>query len=108
MDPGWIKADEINVIGRNTQGVRIMNVDEGDQLIAVVCVPPEEDAPDELEPVPAAKMNGETDSDDDVESVDEDSADEDSVDSELADDESDASTDDNDSDSDESGEDEDA
>ncbi len=47
-----IKAGEINVIGRNTQGVRIMNVDPGDQLIAVVRVPPEEDAPDVLEPVP--------------------------------------------------------
>ena len=38
-----IKAADINVIGRNTQGVRIMNVDEGDQLVAVVRVPPEED-----------------------------------------------------------------
>jgi DNA gyrase subunit A len=37
-----IKADDINIIGRNTQGVRIMNVDEGDSLIAVVRVPPEE------------------------------------------------------------------
>ncbi len=36
-----IKAADINIIGRNTQGVRIMNVD-GDNLIAVVCVPPEE------------------------------------------------------------------
>jgi DNA gyrase subunit A len=37
-----IKAADINIIGRNTQGVRIMNVDEGDSLIAVVRVPPEE------------------------------------------------------------------
>ena len=37
-----IKAADINVIGRNTQGVRIMNVDEGDSLIAVVRVPAEE------------------------------------------------------------------
>jgi DNA gyrase subunit A len=37
-----IKAAEINIIGRNTQGVRIMNVDEGDSLIAIVRVPPEE------------------------------------------------------------------
>ena len=95
-----IKANEINVIGRNTQGVRIMNVDEGDQLIAVVCVPPEEDAPDELEPVPVVEMTDEADSDDDVESAD----------AELADGESDADMDDSDSDidSDESGEDEDA
>lgn len=38
-----IKAADISVIGRNTQGVRIMNVDQGDQLVAVVRVPPEED-----------------------------------------------------------------
>lgn len=37
-----IKAADINIIGRNTQGVRIMSVDEGDSLIAVVRVPPEE------------------------------------------------------------------
>ncbi len=37
-----IAAADINIIGRNTQGVRIMNVDEGDNLIAVVRVPPEE------------------------------------------------------------------
>ncbi|TVP98580.1 MAG: DNA gyrase subunit A [Planctomycetaceae bacterium] len=43
-----IKAVDINIIGRNTQGVRIMNVDEGDQLIAVVRVPPEESAEEEL------------------------------------------------------------
>ncbi len=37
-----IAAADIGVIGRNTQGVRIMNVDDGDSLIAVVRVPPEE------------------------------------------------------------------
>ena len=37
-----IAADDISVIGRNTQGVRIMNVDEGDSVIAVVRVPAEE------------------------------------------------------------------
>jgi DNA gyrase subunit A len=46
-----IAASDINVIGRNTQGVRIMNIDEGDSLIAVVRVPPEEEAPAVLEPV---------------------------------------------------------
>ena len=44
-----IKAADIGVIGRNTQGVRIMNVDQGDQLIAVVRVPPEEDADEVVE-----------------------------------------------------------
>ena len=39
-----IKASDISVIGRNTQGVRIMNVDEGDSVIAVVRVPAEEES----------------------------------------------------------------
>ncbi|MFG0266170.1 MAG: DNA gyrase subunit A [Rhodopirellula sp. JB055] len=39
-----ISAGDISVIGRNTQGVRIMNVDDGDELIAVVRVPAEEGA----------------------------------------------------------------
>ena len=30
---------EISVIGRNTQGVRIMSLDEGDSLIAIAPVP---------------------------------------------------------------------
>ncbi len=37
-----IAASDISVIGRNTQGVRIMSLDEGDTLVAVVRVPPEE------------------------------------------------------------------
>ena len=44
-----IKAGDISVIGRNTQGVRIMNVDDDDSLVAVVRVPPEEAAEDEAE-----------------------------------------------------------
>jgi DNA gyrase subunit A len=36
-----VAARDINVIGRNTQGVRIMSMDEGDTLIAVVRVPME-------------------------------------------------------------------
>jgi DNA gyrase subunit A len=38
-----IKASDVSVIGRNTQGVRIMSLDEGDTLVAVVRVPPEEE-----------------------------------------------------------------
>jgi DNA gyrase subunit A len=34
-----IKASDVSVIGRNTQGVRIMGLDEGDTLAAVVRVP---------------------------------------------------------------------
>jgi DNA gyrase subunit A len=37
-----IRAVEINTIGRNTQGVRIMSMDEGDTLMAIVRVPIEE------------------------------------------------------------------
>lgn len=37
-----IAAGEISVIGRNTQGVRIMSLDETDALVAVVRVPKEE------------------------------------------------------------------
>jgi DNA gyrase subunit A len=37
-----IRARDISVIGRNTKGVRIMTLDEGDTLAAVVRVPKEE------------------------------------------------------------------
>jgi DNA gyrase subunit A len=39
-----IAAKDISVIGRNTQGVRVMSLDEGDTLVSVVRVPPEEEA----------------------------------------------------------------
>ncbi len=46
-----IRASEISVIGRNTQGVRIMNLDEDDLLAAVVRVPQEEEGEtDDLSP----------------------------------------------------------
>src|SRR6188474_1579162 len=34
-----VKVSDFNPIGRNTQGVRIMSLDEGDTLAAIVCVP---------------------------------------------------------------------
>ncbi|MBN1854688.1 MAG: DNA gyrase subunit A, partial [Pirellulales bacterium] len=37
-----IKAADVSVVGRNTMGVRIMTLDEGDALVAIVCVPIEE------------------------------------------------------------------
>ncbi|MCA9128933.1 MAG: DNA gyrase subunit A [Planctomycetales bacterium] len=43
-----VAAQEINIIGRNTQGVRIMNVDDGDSLTAIVKVPKEEEVEDEV------------------------------------------------------------
>ena len=38
-----VAANEINIIGRNTQGVKIMRLDEGDTLAAIVKVPKEDD-----------------------------------------------------------------
>jgi DNA gyrase subunit A len=45
-----IRASDISVIGRNTQGVRIMSLDEADTVVAVVRVPPEDDAAAESVP----------------------------------------------------------
>ena len=54
-----IKCKDIKVIGRNTQGVRIMSLDEGDSLVAAVKVPPGEDdgLDDEALPVDNAPAN---------------------------------------------------
>ncbi|MGB7329324.1 MAG: DNA gyrase subunit A [Rubripirellula sp.] len=49
-----IEASDISVIGRNTQGVRIMNVDDGDSVIAVVRVPAEEESEETEQIVTAA------------------------------------------------------
>jgi DNA gyrase subunit A len=51
-----IKASDVSTIGRNTQGVRIMTLDEGDSLTAVVRVPKDENGDDESEP--AAETSG--------------------------------------------------
>jgi DNA gyrase subunit A len=42
-----IKASDVSTIGRNTQGVRIMTLDEGDSLAAVVRVPKDANEGDE-------------------------------------------------------------
>jgi DNA gyrase subunit A len=44
-----VPASDISIIGRNTQGVRIMNLDEGDTLVAVKRVPAQENG-DQPEP----------------------------------------------------------
>ena len=50
-----VKVSDFNAIGRNTQGVRIMSLDEADTLAAIVCVPTEEREDDEpLEATPEA------------------------------------------------------
>ncbi|TWU28325.1 DNA gyrase subunit A [Bythopirellula polymerisocia] len=43
-----VKVSDFNPIGRNTQGVRIMTLDEGDTLTAVVRVPQEETSDEEV------------------------------------------------------------
>jgi DNA gyrase subunit A len=55
-----IKCIDIKVIGRNTQGVRIMSMDEGDSLVAAVKVPPGEDdgLDDEAIAIDNAPTNG--------------------------------------------------
>ena len=37
-----IRAAEVSRIGRNTQGVRVIRLDEGDKLVSLARVPPEE------------------------------------------------------------------
>jgi DNA gyrase subunit A len=37
-----IAAKDISVIGRNTQGVRVMSLDDEDRLVAIERVPPED------------------------------------------------------------------
>jgi DNA gyrase subunit A len=51
-----VKVSDFNPIGRNTQGVRIMSLEEGDTLAAIVCVPAEEREEEEpaAEAVPEA------------------------------------------------------
>ena len=44
-----IAVKDVSVIGRNTQGVRIMSLDDGDSLTAIVRVPSEEIDPSEIE-----------------------------------------------------------
>ncbi len=82
-----VAANEINIIGRNTQGVRIMNIDEGDALTAIVKVP-KEDVVDEdqialqppISPPPAAlNASSASDADDDDDLDEEELEDEDST-----------------------------
>jgi DNA gyrase subunit A len=37
-----IAVSDISILGRNTQGVRIMTLDQEDELVAVKRIPPEE------------------------------------------------------------------
>lgn len=59
-----ISCADISTIGRNTQGVRIMGLDEGDTLAAVVRVPRDENGDDEPGEEDSPSTGDETGSDD--------------------------------------------
>jgi len=44
-----IGASDLRIIGRNTQGVRLFNLKDGDKLISAAVLDPEEDAPEGVE-----------------------------------------------------------
>ena len=74
-----IRCSDISVIGRNTQGVRIMSFDDQDSLAVVVRVPREEeedaDAASEVPPIGSASVSDEIDNEADA-SPEEDSGEE--------------------------------
>ncbi|QDU92942.1 DNA gyrase subunit A [Lignipirellula cremea] len=80
-----LAVNEINIIGRNTQGVRVMNIDDDDTLAAIVRVPHEDVSDAEVAeaeaatPSPSNRIASSADRDeaDDVE-LDDDSGDDDS------------------------------
>ena len=45
-----IAVNDVRIIGRATQGVRLINLDEGDSLVATASVEPEEDTFIDLTP----------------------------------------------------------
>ncbi len=47
-----VRAADISIVGRNTQGVRIMNLDDGDTLVAVKRVPQDSNGDSEKESTP--------------------------------------------------------
>jgi DNA gyrase subunit A len=53
-----IKCADINTIGRNTQGVRIMSLDEGDSLAVIARVPRDEEGDDEALDSPTQGTDG--------------------------------------------------
>jgi DNA gyrase subunit A len=36
-----IRARDVSQVGRNTQGVRVIRLDEGDKLVSIACIPAE-------------------------------------------------------------------
>jgi DNA gyrase subunit A len=48
-----IRVNEIRVIGRNTQGVRLIDLEEGERVAAVARLAEREEESDAAEPTPA-------------------------------------------------------
>jgi DNA gyrase subunit A len=48
-----IAASDVSIVGRNTQGVRIMSLDEDDTLVALKRLPREDDEEEEIAPADA-------------------------------------------------------
>jgi len=53
--------DQIRSIGRNTQGVRLINLKEGDKLVAAEKIVAEEDAKEKVEKAPGPQPEGDED-----------------------------------------------
>ena len=46
------RIDDIRLVGRNTQGVRVMNVNEGDRVVSLAKIAPENVAEERATPAP--------------------------------------------------------
>jgi DNA gyrase subunit A len=46
-----IGASDLRVIGRNTQGVRLVNLNEGDKIVSAAVLDPEAEAVESVAPV---------------------------------------------------------
>jgi len=83
------EAAEMRPMGRNTQGVRTVNLKEGDRLVAVEVISQEDqtfdedEADDTLEPAPAPSPNGGVADADDASGDDASDADDDEADDEA-------------------------
>jgi DNA gyrase subunit A len=62
-----LRAHEIRVIGRNTQGVRLIDLEEGERLAAVARVAEREEESDAGEPSAAADTEATAESESDTE-----------------------------------------
>jgi DNA gyrase subunit A len=56
------RVEEISLLGRNTQGVRVIRTRDGEALVSVTRIAEDDDASDTAEPVQAAEGDGATDS----------------------------------------------